>query len=290
MDLSIIIVNYNVKFFLEQCLYSVQKAITSINAEIIVVDNASSDNSMTELPQRFPFVQFIPNKQNLGFAKANNIGLQQATGKYILFLNPDTILSEDTLQLCIRFIEQHPEAGALGIKMIDGQGNYLKESKRGFPSPLTALYKLSGLTALFPRSKTFAKYYLGHLDENNSHEVDVLSGAFFLTKKEVLGKTGSFDERFFMYAEDIDLSYRIQQAGYKNYYFAGSQIVHFKGESTNKNSLHYTKLFYGAMSQFVKKHYSKSSSFFYILVINIGIALRAGITMLANLFRQTKKD
>ncbi len=289
MELSIIIVNYNVKYFLEQCLYSVQKAIASINAEVIVVDNASSDDSMTYLPQRFPLVKFIANKYNSGYAKANNIGLQQASGKYILFLNPDTIIPEDSLQRCLHFMEQHPRAGALGIRMVNGHGHYLKESKRGFPSPLTSLYKIAGLTALFPKSKIFAKYYHGHLDENQDQEVDVLSGAFFLTKKEVLEKTGSFDERFFMYAEDIDLSYRIQQAGYKNYYFAGSQIVHFKGESTNKESLRYTKLFYKAMSQFVKKHYSGSRSFLYVIVIHLAIALRAGIAAIGNLFRQIKK-
>lgn len=289
MELSIIIVNYNVKYFLEQCLSSVQKAITSINAEVIVVDNASSDDSMSYLPQRFSWVKFIANKCNSGYAVANNIGLQQTTGKYILFLNPDTIVQADTLQCCIRFMEEHPAAGALGIKMVDGNGNYLKESKRGFPSPLTSLYKLSGLTALFPTSKVFAKYYLGNLDKNHDQEVDVLSGAFLFTKKEVLGKTGSFDERFFMYAEDIDLSYRIQQAGYKNYYFAGSQIVHFKGESTNQDTLKYTRLFYRAMSQFVKKHYSGSRSFLYIIMIHLAITLRAGISATGNLFRQIKK-
>lgn len=289
MDLSVIIVNYNVKYFLEQCLYSVEKAIAPFSAEVIVVDNASSDDSMMYLPPRFPAVKFIAAGVNGGFAKANNLALSGATGEYILFLNPDTLLPEDCLLKCIEFMKQHPDAGALGIHMVDGNGNYLPESKRGFPSPLTALFKLSGITSLFPRSKLFARYYLGHLPENQSHEVDVLSGAFFMAPKMVLDKTGGFDERFFMYAEDIDLSYRIQRAGYKNYYFAGSSIVHFKGESTNHDSLRYTKLFYKAMSQFVQKHYSGSRSFMYIIMIQSGIGIRAGFSAIGNLARQIKK-
>lgn len=286
MDLSIIIVNYNVKYFLEQCLSSVEKAIAPFHAEVFVVDNASSDDSISYLSPLFPWVKFIINAENEGFSKANNQALKEAMGKYILFLNPDTVLPQDSLIKCITFIEQHPDAGALGVRMINGEGIYLKESKRGFPSPLTSFFKLSGFTTVFPKSKFFAKYYLGHLNEKESNEVDVLSGAFFFSKREVLGKTGGFDERYFMYAEDIDLSYRIQQAGYKNYYFAGTTILHYKGESTNHNSLQYTKQFYKAMSQFAQKHYSGKSSAVYIIVIQIGIFIRGSFAAIRNLFRK----
>ena len=219
MQLSIIIVNYNVKHFLEQCLYSVQKACRGLKAEVIVVDNNSADNSIEFLSSGFPSVQFLINKENLGFARACNQGWQKAKGEYILFLNPDTIVPEDGFEKCLSFFQTHPDAGALGVKMLDGSGKFLKESKRSFPSPLTSLYKLFGLAKLFPRSRTFARYHLGHLDENKNNEVDVLAGAFMMIRREVLEKVGSFDETFFMYGEDIDLSYRIQQAGYKNYYF-----------------------------------------------------------------------
>lgn len=289
MDITIIIVNYNVRHFLEQCLVSVQKAITKLKAEIIVVDNASSDDSMQYLPPLFPTVNFILSKENLGFAKANNIALNQAQGEYILFLNPDTLLQPDTLEKCMEFMRQKADIGALGIKMLDGNGKYLPESKRGFPSPLTAFFKLSGLTSLFPTSKFFAHYYMGHLNNKENHQVEVLSGAFFLVPKHVLDKTGSFDERFFMYAEDIDLSYRIQVAGYKNYYFAESSIIHFKGESTNLDSIRYTKLFYKAMDQFVRKHYTGSQSFLFIAFMRLGIVIRGGASAVGNLLRQIKK-
>jgi GT2 family glycosyltransferase len=256
VTLSIIIVNYNVKKLLEACLHSVQKAIVNIEAEVIVVDNASSDNSVRHLKPLFPSFTFIQNTSNEGFAKANNKGLATSTGKYILFLNPDTVIPADSILKCIGFMESHPLTGALGVKMFDGEGRYLPESKRGFPSPLVSFWKLSGVIRIFPHSKFFSKYYMGHLDYETDHEVDVLSGAFMMVKKEVLDKTGGFDERFFMYAEDIDLSYRIQKAGYKNYYFAGTSIIHYKGASTNKDS-RYVRQFYRAMSQFVKKHYGR---------------------------------
>jgi GT2 family glycosyltransferase len=254
MELSVIIVNYNVKHFLEQCLYSVHKAISGIVAEVIVVDNDSSDNSIGFLQPAFPSVIFLANNENAGFSKACNQGLSVSKGRYVLFLNPDTIVPEDCLSKCVSFLASHPDAGALGIRMVDGGGKFLKESKRAFPSPLTALYKLSGLSALFPRSRTFSRYHLRYLPENENHEVDVLAGAFMMIKREVINKTGAFDETFFMYAEDIDLSYRIQEAGYRNYYFADSSIIQFKGESTRKLSLNYVRMFYNAMNVFVKKH------------------------------------
>jgi O-antigen biosynthesis protein len=264
----------------------VQKAIAGMQAEVIVVDNCSSDNSMDYLTPRFPSARFIANKENAGFAKACNQGLQQATGKYILFLNPDTILPEDCFQKCIFFFESTKHAGALGVKMLDGSGKFLKESKRSFPSPMTSLYKLFGLSKLFPRSKIFSKYHLGNLTENENHEADVLAGAFMMVKKEVLNNVGGFDEAFFMYGEDVDLSYRIQKAGYKNYYFAETSIIHFKGESTRKGSMNYVKMFYNAMSIFVRKHYGGSRAGFFIFLIHIAIWLRAALTAASNFIRR----
>lgn len=273
--LSVIIVNYNVKYFLEQCLYSVQKAMAGIEGEVIVFDNHSTDGSREFFQHGFPDVQFIWNGQNVGFSKANNEALSRAKGEYILFLNPDTIVAEDCFEKCISFIKNHNDSCAIGIRMIDGSGRFLKESKRAFPSPLTSFYKLSALAAMFPKSPVFSRYYLGHLPENEDHEVDVLAGAFMMLPRITLNKVKGFDEVFFMYGEDVDLSYRIQQAGYKNYYFSGSTIIHFKGESTKKGSLNYVKMFYSAMSIFVKKHYGSSKAGLYNFLIRSAIAFRA---------------
>src|SRR6185369_11480141 len=286
MKLSVIIVNYNVKHFLELCLRSVQKAITGISAEIIVVDNCSADNSIDYLQPKFPAVQFIVNDENLGFAKGCNIGLRSAKGEFVLFLNPDTFVPEDCFQKCISFLESHADAGALGIKMLDGRGKFLKESKRSIPSPMTSLYKLFGLSILFPRSKVFSKYHLGDLSEHENNEVDVLAGAFMMIKKEVLDKTGGFDEIFFMYGEDVDLSYRIQQAGYKNYYFSESNILHFKGESTRKGTMNYVRMFYKAMSIFVRKHYGGSRAGIFNALIHAAIWIRAGFTAIGSFIRR----
>jgi O-antigen biosynthesis protein len=263
MQLSVIIVNYNVKHFLEQCLFSVLKASATIQAEIFVIDNNSSDNSIDYLQPRFPLVRFMANPENIGFAKACNQGLKWSKGEYVLFLNPDTIVPEDCFEKCLAFFAANPNAGALGIRMLDGTGKFLKESKRSFPSPVTSLFKLFGLSRLFPHSKLFSKYHLGHLDNKKDHEVDVLAGAFMMIRKEVLDATGGFDEIFFMYGEDVDLSYRIQKLvnpvtgeKYRNYYFSGSSIIHFKGESTRRASMNYVRMFYNAMSLFVRKHYA----------------------------------
>ncbi|MBL7746938.1 MAG: glycosyltransferase [Chitinophagaceae bacterium] len=263
-----------------------QKAIAGMAGEVIVVDNNSTDKSMEYLVPRFPAVRFIANNENGGFAKACNQGLNLSTGKYILFLNPDTIVPEDCFEQCIRFFEQKPDAGAVGIKMIDGSGRFLKESKRAFPSPMTSLFKLFGLSKLFPHSKTFSRYHLGHLNENENNEIDVLAGAFMMIKKEVLDKVGSFDETFFMYGEDVDLSYRIQNAGYKNYYFAGSSIIHFKGESTRKGSMNYVRMFYNAMSIFVRKHYGGSRAGVFNFLIHLAIWFRAGLTTIGSFIRR----
>jgi GT2 family glycosyltransferase len=239
----------------------VEKAVNGMEAEVFVVDNNSTDGSADHIEHRFHWVTLIRNNSNPGFSKANNQALQQAKGKYILFLNPDTIVGEDCFRECTSFMDRHANAGALGVYMMDGSGEFLKESKRGFPSPFVSATKMMGLSNLFPSSKIFARYYLGHLDQNQTHEVDALSGAFMMARKDVLDITGGFDERFFMYAEDLDLSYRILESGYKNYYFPQSPIIHFKGESTRKD-LAYTKQFHKAMMQFVDKHYSGTSALY----------------------------
>lgn len=286
MQLSVIIVNYNVRLFLEQSLCSVQKAVAGMQAEIILIDNNSTDGSLDYLQPRFPAVRFIANTVNVGFGKACNQGLKEAKGEYILFLNPDTIVAEDCFEKCISFFIAHPDAGAVGVKMLDGSGEFLKESKRSFPSPATSLYKLSGLSKLFPTSRTFSNYHLGHLDENKEHEVDVLAGAFMMIRKEVLDKTGGFDEVFFMYGEDVDLSYRIQKAGYKNYYFPGTEIIHFKGESTKKGSMNYVRMFYNAMSIFVRKHYGGNKAGVFNFFIHLAIWLRAMMTAIGSFIRR----
>lgn len=286
MILSVIIVSYNVKYFLEQCLCSVEQAIVSSewgvvskeNIEVIVVDNNSTDGSIEYLQTKYPFVHFIANKENAGFAKANNLASAKAKGKYILFLNPDTIIGEDCFSKCILFMESNTDAGAIGVRMIDGNGKYLKESKRGFPTPWVSLCKMIGLTALFPSSRAFAGYYLGDLNNEYDHEVDVLSGAFMLVRKEAFSKAGGFDERFFMYAEDIDLSYSIIQAGYKNFYFSKISIIHFKGESTRKDAK-YIKQFYKAMIQFAHKHFKGGGSWFYIKFLELAIWTRAAFSL-----------
>ena len=261
------------------------KACRNIKAEIFIVDNNSTDGSVDYLEAKFPSVKFLINSVNTGFAKANNQAVTQATGDYILFLNPDTILSEDSLEKSLAFFGSHPEAGAMGIHMIDGAGCFLKESKRAFPSPATSFNKLSGLALLFPKSKLFNRYYLGHLAEKENHEVDVLAGAFMMIPKKLLDQVGSFDETFFMYGEDVDLSYRIQKAGYRNYYFAESSIIHFKGESTKKGSLNYIHLFYNAMSLFVKKHYSGGSAGLFNFFVQIAIWIRASFSAIGKLVK-----
>ena len=281
MTVSIIIVNYNVKYFLEQCLHSVFKAIAGLQAEVIVVDNASTDYSQAYLCQQFPQLHWIDSGGNIGFSKACNAGYAAAKGEYILFLNPDTLLAEDTIDTCLRFFQLHPKAGSVGVRMVDGSGVFLKESKRSFPSPLTSFYKLAGLSRLFPHSSQLARYHLGHLSEHSNHQVDVLAGAFMMIPGKVLNKVGVFDETFFMYGEDIDLSYRIQKTGYKNYYLADTTIIHFKGESTKRGSLNYIKLFYSAMSIFVRKHYGGAKAGLFNLAIQLAIGIRAGLTAIA---------
>ena len=274
---------------MEQCLCSVKEAIRDIDTEVIVADNASSDDTIAYLQPAFPWVQFIENKSNEGFAKANNKAFETATGQYILFLNPDTILAEDTLLRCLSFYQSHLDAGVIGVRMIDGSGIFLPESKRSFPSPLVAFYKLVGLSSLFPSSKWFGKYALGYLSQNDVHEVDVISGAFMMIPKTILDKTGAFDERFFMYAEDIDLSYSVQKAGFFNYYLGDTAIIHFKGESTKKGSLNYVRVFYNAMILFVKKWYPGTGSWLLRKSMQAGIFIRGSVSAFALPLQKKKK-
>jgi len=275
MDLSIIIVNYNVKYFLEQCLHSVLKSSRNIKSEIFVVDNNSVDGSCSMVKEKFPELTLIENKENVGFARANNQAIKKASGQYILILNPDTVVEEDTIEKCLEFMNNNRDAGSLGVKMIDGKGNFLPESKRSLPTPTVAFYKIFGLSALFPKSKRFGQYHLGFLDKEEIHEVDVLPGAFVLIRKKIMDQIGLLDEDFFMYGEDIDLSYRIKLAGFKNYYFPKTTIIHYKGESTKKSSINYVIVFYNAMIIFAKKHFSKKNASFFSFLINIAIYFRA---------------
>jgi GT2 family glycosyltransferase len=286
MILSVIIVNYQVKYFLELCLHSVEKALKGLEAEIIVVDNNSGDDSLAYLRPRFPGVNFQANTENTGFARANNQALAQARGEYILFLNPDTLLPEDIATHCLAFLAATPRIGGLGVRMVDGSGQFLKESRRGFPTPWVGFCRLSGLSALFPHSRIFSTYYLGHLPADRAHPAPVLSGACLWVSRAILTEIGAFDERFFLYAEDIDLSYRIEQAGYVNFYHPAATIVHFKGESTRKD-IRYVQQFYRAMRQFRQKHFNKGLPAVFSWGIGAAIRLREGWTLVAGLLRRS---
>ena len=279
MKLSIVIVNYNVKYFLEQCLYAATKAASKLGSEIIVVDNDSVDGSCQMVAEKFPMVTLIANKVNVGFSKANNQAIRIAKGEYILLLNPDTVVEEDSFIKIVGFMDKTPDAGGLGVKMIDGKGRFLPESKRGLPTPEIAFWKMFGFSSLFPRSKRFGRYHLGYLDKDQIHEVDVLAGAFMLLRRQTLDKVGLLDEDYFMYGEDIDLSYRITQGGYKNYYFPQTTIIHYKGESTKKGSINYVKVFYNAMIIFAEKHFSKGNARQYAILINLAIYFRALLSL-----------
>ncbi|MEZ5071859.1 MAG: glycosyltransferase [Bacteroidales bacterium] len=285
MKLTVVIVNYNVKHFLTQCLLSVQKAMQGLEAEVFVVDNNSVDGSVAEIRERFPWVALIPNRENLGFSKANNQAIRRAAGEFILLLNPDTVVEEDTFTRCLAYLDAHPEAGALGVRMIDGKGRFLPESKRALPTLRVAFYKMSGLSRLFPRSREFARYHLGHLDEHRTHRVEVLAGAFMMLRKEALDKTGLLDEDYFMYGEDIDLSHRIRLAGYENCYFPDTTIIHYKGESTKKGSLNYVRLFYQAMIIFAEKHLAPRKAKSFGTLIRMAIYFRAALSLLRRFAR-----
>lgn len=286
MKLSVIIVNYNVRHFLEQCLRSVMSASNGLAVEVLVVDNNSVDGSVEMVREQFPEVKLIANTDNPGFSKANNQGIKISHGEYVLLLNPDTVVEDDTFQKVIDFMDDHPDAGGLGIRMVDGKGRFLPESKRGLPTPSVAFHKIFGLSWLFPKSKRFGKYHLGYLSEDETHEVDVLSGAFMCMRKKALDEVGLLDEQFFMYGEDIDLSYRLTQGGYKNYYYPEARIIHYKGESTKKGSLNYVYVFYNAMAIFARKHFSTQQARTFGLLINFAILLRASVALVRRLLEK----
>lgn len=286
MQLSVIIVNYNVAYFLEQALLSVYKASAELEVEVIVIDNNSVDDSVAMVRRKFGQVQLVANSVNTGFAVANNQGIALSKGKYILLLNPDTVVEEDTFRQILQFMDEHPNAGGLGVAMYDGKGVFLPESKRGLPTPWVAFCKMSGISALFPRSKRFNYYYLGHLDPQQTQPVDILSGAFMLLRRLALDEVGWLDEAFFMYGEDIDLSYRLIQGGYQNYYYPHTRIIHYKGESTKKGSLNYVRVFYNAMIIFARKHFKGSNVRLYVRLIQTAIYARAALAVVARIARQ----
>ncbi|GAA4507106.1 glycosyltransferase [Hymenobacter ginsengisoli] len=281
VKLSVVIVSYNVCYFLEQTLLSVRQAAAELGepVEVFVVDNNSTDTSAAMVQQRFPEVILLQNNDNRGFSRANNQALRLATGQYQLLLNPDTLVAEDTFRRCCDFLDAHPRCGGLGVMMLDGQGRFLPESKRGLPTPVVAFYKIFGLARLFPGSRTFGRYHLGFLDKHEPHEVAVLSGAFMLLRQAALAQVGLLDEDYFMYGEDIDLSYRLTQGGWQNWYFPGTRILHYKGESTKRTSVNYVLVFYRAMVIFARKHFASSQAGAVSLLINSAIWLRAGLAL-----------
>ena len=284
MKLSVVIVSYNVKYHLEQCIRSVIKASEGLDADIWVVDNASSDNSVGYLQANFPDVNFISNTENVGFSKANNQAIRQSKGDYVLLLNPDTIVAEDTLKGCVEFLDAHPQVGATGVRMLNADGTFAPESRRGLPTPFTSFCKMTGLSSLFPKSRIFGRYYMKYLDENKANPVEVLSGAFNMLRRKALNQIGLLDEDFFMYGEDIDLSYRMLIGGWQNYYLPYN-ILHYKGESTEKSSFRYVHVFYNAMLIFFNKHFGKK----YLLVgylIRLAVIFRAMMDMLIRLLNR----
>ncbi len=285
IELSVIIVNYNVKFYLEQCLASVLAASEGHKVEVIVVDNVSTDGSVEYIREHFPQVKCIANKENIGFSRANNRALEHAQGKYVLFLNPDTVVPEDCFTKCLAYMESHPECAALGPHLIDGTGKFLPESKRGFPSLSTAFYKITGLYKIFPKSPKINAYYMGNLPEHETNFVDVLVGCFMLMPKHFLDEYGGFDPDYFMYGEDIDLSYRVRKAGYRNVYFPQTTVIHYKGESTQKGSLNYMRMFYESMITFAEKHFTQSKSRFFILFLRIAIVLKGILSFILSKLR-----
>lgn len=278
VKLSVVIVSYNVCYFLEQTLLSVRAAAAGLGepVEVFVVDNHSADDSVAMVRARFPEVVLLENQDNPGFAKANNQALRLATGQYQLLLNPDTLVEETTFRRCCDFMAAHPACGGLGVQMLDGQGRFLPESKRGLPTPAVAFYKIFGLARLFPRSRTFGRYHLGFLSQHEAHAVDVLSGAFMLLRQAALAGVGLLDEDYFMYGEDIDLSYRLTRGGWQNWYFPGTRILHYKGESTKRTSVNYVFVFYRAMVIFARKHFVARRAGLLSGLINAAIWLRAG--------------
>lgn len=279
MKLSIVIVNYNVKYYLSQCLDSVSRAIDGVEAEVFVVDNHSHDGSVGYLQSLYPWVNFIENNHNMGFSRANNMAINQSVGEYVLLLNPDTIVGEKVLKDAIAFMDSHPDGGALGVRMLNPDGSKAMESRRGIPTPMTAFYKMTGLCARYPRSHRFAHYYMSYLPWDKAEKIEIVSGAFCFLRRSALDKVGLLDEDYFMYGEDIDLSFRLIKGGYHNYYLPVS-ILHYKGESTQKSSFRYVHVFYNAMLIFFRKHFSHLS-FFVSMPIKAAVIAKALAALVA---------
>lgn len=287
MKLSVIIVNYKVKYYLEQCLLSLLKAAEGIDTEVFVVDNHSNDGSLEYLRPKFRSVTFIGSSHNLGFARANNLAIRRSRGEYVLLLNPDTVVAEETLRGTLCFMDAHPEAGSCGVRMSRNDGHDAPESRRGLPTPLTSFYKMSGLCARFPNHPRFGRYYMANLPWNSPQEIEVVSGAYCMLRRSVLDKVGLLDEDFFMYGEDIDLSYRIIKGGFKNYYLP-LRILHYKGESTQKSSFRYVHVFYDAIRIFFRKHYSHYG-FWIAMPINMAIYGKALVALFQLQVRSMKR-
>jgi len=284
MDISVVIVNYRVKYFLDQTLRSVEQALAGHTSEVFVVDNCSQDDSIAFCRERHPDVTYIENKENVGFARANNQAIMRAKGDFTLILNPDTIITPACIDSALAWMNDHAGCGAIGMRMLDGNGTFLPESKRAFPTPWVSFCKIFGLSKLFPRSRWFAKYHLRYLSDLEPQKVDILSGACMFCRTELLQRLGGFDEDFFMYGEDIDLSYRIVKSGAENW-FLPVDMIHYKGESTHKGSMRYVRVFYNAMLIFYRKHFPRFSCVLYP-IIKLGVALRAGVAIMARLWKR----
>ncbi len=306
LKLSVIIVNYNVKYYLDQCIRSVLRAFevmkkasssdSSVNeevAEIIVVDNHSADGSVDYLEKRYPqmlypMVRFVRSAHNLGFARANNIAIRQSRGEYVLLLNPDTIVGEDALKASVDFMDAHEDAGAVGVRMLGAQGRRAMESRRGLPTPMVSFFKMLGFCNRWPHHRLFGKYYMGYLPWDEPCQIEVVSGAYCMLRRKALDEVGLLDEDFFMYGEDIDLSYRVLKGGYHNYYLP-VDILHYKGESTQKSSFRYVHVFYEAMLIFFRKHYS-GMTFLLSLPIKTAIYAKALMALVGMLSERMRKS
>lgn len=275
MKLTVVIVSYNVRHYLEQCLGSLRRALKDIDAEVYVVDNHSKDDTVDVIPRTFPEVNLVASNHNLGFARANNIAIRQTESEYVLLLNPDTFVGENVIGECLAFMDGHRDAGALGVRMLDSNGNVAMESRRGLPTPMTAFYKMAGLCKRFPDSRRYGKYYMSYLPWDRPVEIEVVSGAFCMLRRTALDKAGLLDEDFFMYGEDIDLSHRLLKEGFRNWYYP-ADILHYKGESTQKSSFRYVHVFYEAMFIFFRKHYGN-------MTVLLSIPIRTAIVFKASM-------
>ena len=287
MKISVVIVNYNVKYYVGQCIDSVRRALQGIDSEIIVVDNHSRDGSVDYL-SKIEGVRIIESGHNLGFSKANNIAIRQSTAEYVLMLNPDTIVAEDAIRMIIDFADSHPQAGGIGVRMHNDWGTTARESRRGLPSPMTSFYKMIGLSKRLPQHRKFGRYYMGWLPWDSPSRIEVVSGACFLVRRKALDEVGLMDEDYFMYGEDIDLSYRLLKGGWENW-FVPADIIHYKGESTQKTSFNYVHVFYNAMLIFMRKHYSHLS-WLIIWPLQIAVYFIALLALMGTLFDRMKKS